>query len=94
MDFGSCPSKNHLLLYLFPATFEPLCVCRVCIALYMRACDELTGPSCVLLCERPSHEDLRGQEEAPWNRKESNVWERGGYLLPFDLLWSELECVL
>lgn len=78
---------------------EPLSSCAtVCfcvyIVLYMYICCELTGSSCVLLCKRSSHECLQEQEEAPWNRKESNVWERGGYLLPFDLLWSELECVL
>lgn len=37
---------------------------------------------------------LQEQEEAQWNRKESNVWEIRGYLLLFDLLWSELESMV
>lgn len=64
------------------------------ICLYMCICYELTTSSCTVLCTKSSLECLEEQEEAPWNRKESNVWERGGYLLLFDLLWSELECVL
>lgn len=51
------------------------------------------GPAAYLYVKGSSHECLQEQEEAPWNRKESNVWERGGYLLLFDLLWSERECV-
>lgn len=78
---------------------QPLSQCvtvflYIYIVLHTYICCELTKSSCILLCKRNSHECLQEQEEAPWNRKESNVWERGGYLLPFDLLWSELECVL
>lgn len=66
-----------------------------CIYIYIALCTyifcKLT--SCMLLWKRSSHECLQEQKEAPWNRKESNVWERGCYLLTFDLLWSELECV-
>lgn len=100
-DFGHYPRWNQVVLQLLPAIYNYISHCHsvwqcfcVYIVLHTYICCELTESSCILLCKRNSHECLQEQEEAPWNRKESNVWERGGYLLPFDLLWSELECVL
>lgn len=74
------PQSQHATMYF--CVYRALCTYIFC---------ELT--SCMLLWKRSSHECLQEQKEAPWNRKESNVWERGCYLLTFDLLWRELECV-
>lgn len=68
--------------------------CDVCVSVYDFVKLHSPHAAAHFYVKRSSHECLQEQEEAQWNRKESNVWERGGYLLPFDLLWRELECVL
>lgn len=78
-----CTSKGQIqVVFLFSEA-----TVHMCLGTYVLG--ELTRSSCVFLCQSSSHECLQEQKEAHWSRKESNVWERGSYLLPFDLLWSQ-----